>query len=324
MKHTLLFVALFTGNIVFSQTPIDTQEFLVIGGIKQYISIKGKDHSAPLLLFLHGGPGGSVMHYSHRFTNKLEEHFVVIQWDQRETGKTLQQNVSTVPLALRVFQHDTHELIETLLKRFQQEKLYLTGHSWGTALGFYIAGKHPELLYAYIPIGPMINQLESERIILDKMKEKALQENNKKEIQDLATVRIPFENGEQLYFHRSGLSGFMGSSKKLSKSYVVNWSSTWLPVFNEASKDNLPESLPVIQCPVYFFAGRKDYQTNSEITEDYYNRLVAPKKGLYWFEFSGHSIPSSEPQRMQEIIINKILPETYLPMQKNKVVQTAP
>lgn len=322
MKHLFLLIVFFTGSSTLAQKPIDTNETILIGGIKQYISIKGKDDSLPLLLFLHGGPGGSVMNYAHKFTHKLQERFVVIQWDQRETGKTRQLNTSPAPLTLLIFQNDTHELIETLLKRFQHEKLYLVGHSWGTALGFYIAGKYPELLYAYIPIGPMINQLKSERIVLAMMREQASQTDNQKEMEELAIVKVPFENGEQLYYHRKWLFDFNGSRKKLAKSYVLTWSSTWLPVYNEASKANLIESLPAIHCPVYFFAGRKDYQTNSSITEDYYTRLIAPKKGLFWFELSGHSIPSSEPGMMQDIITEKILPETFI-IQKSKVQQLA-
>ena len=77
----------------------------------------------------------------------------------------------------------------------------------------------------------------------------------------------------------------------------------WLPIFNEASKDNLFESAPALRCPVYFFVGRKDVQTNSSITEKYYNVVDAPKKRLYWFERSGHSLPTTEPNLLQEIII---------------------
>jgi pimeloyl-ACP methyl ester carboxylesterase len=311
MKIFLLFIVFFAGTVCLAQTSVDRQETILIGGIKQYITIKGKDASLPLLLFLHGGPGGSVMHYADNFTGKLQEHFVVIQWDQRQTGKTLQLNSSPTPLSLAVFETDTRELIQTLLKRFKREKLYLAGHSWGTVLGFYIARNNPALLYAYIAIGPMINQLESERIILGLMKEKALKTSNQKQAEELALIHVPFENAEQLFYHRKWLFEYSGNRKKLSRSYVENWSSTWLQVYNEAAKENLLSTLPAIDCPVYFFAGRNDYQTNSSITEEYYTILVAPKKALLWFERSGHSIPSSEPDRMQDLIIDKILPETY-------------
>src|SRR5687768_9786398 len=111
MKIFLLFIVFFAGTVCLAQTSVDRQETILIGGIKQYITIKGKDASLPLLLFLHGGPGGSVMHYADNFTGKLQEHFVVIQWDQRQTGKTLQLNSSPTPLSLAVFETDTRELI---------------------------------------------------------------------------------------------------------------------------------------------------------------------------------------------------------------------
>lgn len=306
----LFWIGLFTGPGTFAQTPIESSETISIGGIKQYISIKGKDNSKPVLLFLHGGPGNSVMPYAEKFTLKLQKHFIVVQWDQRESGKTLALNKSPASLNVSLFQADTHEMITTLLKKFNKPKLYLIGHSWGTVLGFYIAKNYPELLYAYIPVCPMVNQLESERIILGMMKEKAKNTGNQKEAEELATVKIPFENGEQLYFHRKWLMHFNGSKIKLSKSQVFTWASTWLPVFNEASQDNLIKSAKTIDCPVYFLLGRKDYQTNSRITESYYQHLSAPKKGLFWFEHSGHSVPTSEPVLLQDIIIEKILPET--------------
>lgn len=307
MKNLSICLCIFLTQSIWAQAPIDSTGTILIGGIKQYISVKGKDNSKPIFLFLHGGPGNSVLHYAGKFTNKLQEHFIVVQWDQRESGKTLALNKSQSGLTVALFEKDTHELIDSLLKRFNQSKLYLAGHSWGTVLGFYIAKNHPELLHAYIPICPMINQLQSEQIILEMMREKAKREGNKKEIQELATIKIPFENGEQLYFHRKWLMHFNGSKTKLSKTQVLTWSSTWLPIFNEASKENLIESTPILQCPIYFLVGRRDYQTNSRITENYYRQLTAPKKKLFWFERSAHSIPTAESALLQEVIIEKIL-----------------
>jgi len=286
-----------------SQTSIDSTGILTVGGIKQFVSIKGKDNRNPLLLFLHGGPGNSVIHYAEKFTHKLQEHFIVVQWDQRNVGKTLSLNKSPEPLTIALFERDTHQIIDSLLKRFHQPKLYLVGHSWGTFLGFYMAKNYPELLYAYIPICPMINQQESERITLAAMKDKASQAQNDGALRELSLVKIPFEDGEQLYFHRKWALDYMGSKAKITKTQVQEWALMWLPLFNEASKDNLFESAPALRCPVYFFVGRKDVQTNSGITEKYYNILDAPKKQLYWFERSGHSLPSTEPDLLQEIII---------------------
>lgn len=307
-----LFLPFFLTITLHAQTPIDTAQTVDIGGIKQFIRIKSKDRSLPLILFLHGGPGNSIMDYAEKFTTDLQNHFTVVQWDQRESGTTRKLNASPRPLTVEQFQLDTYELIRMLLNQFRKPKLYLVGHSWGTFLGFYIAKNYPELLYAYIPICPMINQLESERIILELMTEKAKQTNNVVEIKELSTIKIPFENGAQLFYHRKWVFNYVGAPFKVSKGYVESWSSTWLNIFNEASKENLMESTPKLNCPVYFFVGRKDYQTNSQLTEDYYKILSAPKKGLYWFERSAHSLPSTESELMQKIIIEKILPQTSI------------
>lgn len=77
---------------------IDTTEIIQIGGIKQFVSIKGKNRNAPILLFLHGGPGRSVMALADGFTNLLTEKFVVVQWDQRQSGETFKLNTFPQPL----------------------------------------------------------------------------------------------------------------------------------------------------------------------------------------------------------------------------------
>jgi pimeloyl-ACP methyl ester carboxylesterase len=298
------------GYTAFGQIPIDSTGSFIIGGIKQFVTIQSKNNTKPLLLFLHGGPGNSVIHYADKFTNKLKEHFIVVQWDQREAGQTFAMNHSPQPLTTTLFKNDTRELIDTLLRRFNQPKLFLAGHSWGTYLGFHIAINHPQLLYAYIPICPMVNQLESERIVLRLMREKALSAGNSEARQELDAVRIPFEDGEQLYFHRKWVLNYMGSKAKITKLRVVDWSKTWLLIFNDASIDNLFETALKFDCPIYFCVGRNDYQTNSSLTEKYYQAISAPRKALFWFERSAHSLPTTEPELLQDVIIKKILPSS--------------
>src|SRR5688572_33382096 len=90
MRYFLLFILL--RNQSFCQSPIDKTEIITIGGIKQYIRIKGKDSSKRLLLFLHGGPGGSMLSKADHMTGKLQQQFVVVHWALRETGERLRFN----------------------------------------------------------------------------------------------------------------------------------------------------------------------------------------------------------------------------------------
>ena len=294
---------------MFAQQQIDAKAIFNIGGIKQSVRIKGKDVANPLILFLHGGPGGSLMQKIDKISGKLQQHFVVVHWDQRETGETLRLNKTTEPLTLQLFYNDARDLVDTLLRKFQRSKLYLVGYSWGSGLGFYIADKYPELLYAYIPVSPLIDQWRSDSISLAMLKKK-MGNNARKE---LAQVEIPFENAEQLYYHRKWLlkhggQKFVGLS--LPKSFFQSWAVTWFGVFLRSCDVNRFQSIPAINCPVYFFAGDKDYHTNYTITQEYFNRITAPKKDLFLFENAGHSLPETHYNEFQDIIIKMILTET--------------
>jgi pimeloyl-ACP methyl ester carboxylesterase len=289
-----------------SSHPINSSEAVAIGGIQQWISIKGTNSSHPVLLFLHGGPGNSAMGYAEKFTNELQKSFVVVQWDQRESGKTAELNTSNKPLSVSLMQEDAVEIINYLRTRFSQDKIYLMGHSWGGFLGLIIAANHPELLLAYLAISPMVHQVESERLSLEWMITKAKKDNNLLAQKELAMINIPFQNADQLYYHRSWLAKFM-KTKLPSKTFVTTWGKKWLSLFNEASQVNFFTFAPQIRCPVYFFVGKKDYQTHFKLTEDYYKMLKADKKQLFWFTDSGHNLNLTEPKKLQEIIINEIL-----------------
>ncbi len=282
---------------------IDTRQSVMINGIRQWIHIKGADNTLPILLFLHGGPGNSAMGYADEFTGELQRHYVVVMWDQRESGKTAKLNSSPVPLTLDLAVKDAFDMIKYLRERFARDKIYLMGHSWGGFLALYVAAKYPEALEACFALAPMVHQQQSEREAWQVMLDEARTRQDQEALKELGTVQIPFESGEQLYIHRKWLAKKMGSSAP-GKSMVLNWSLKWLPLFNEGSAINLFVAAPEIRCPVYFFVGSHDYQTSSKLTEAYFQAVKAEKKDLFWFTNSAHSLNLTEPTKLQDIVIS--------------------
>ena len=59
---------------------------LEINGCQQKLLIQTNDPRKPILLYLHGGPGSSIMLFSHAFSNKLKENFILVNSDQRGTA----------------------------------------------------------------------------------------------------------------------------------------------------------------------------------------------------------------------------------------------
>ncbi|MFE7085405.1 alpha/beta fold hydrolase [Sphingobacterium spiritivorum] len=306
---SLLIMMIWLIHNVHAQSPA-IYDTLSIGNIKQVVSYSGSK-DAPVILFLHGGPGSSRMKQAEVFSNMLQKHFMVVQWDQRGAGRTEALNKSLVPITLDLMVNDTFELIKLLLKRFNQKKLYLVGESWGTVLGFKMAEKHPELLNAYLAFSPVVNQTKSEQILLENLKLDAKEKANPEALKELNIVKIPFNSYEDMYYSRKWMLSYDGhpvaeKDLPLLKQYMEDWSKVWMPTWNEVMKHNLLVELPTIKCPVYFFLGEKDLQTNCNIARDYYNILKAPKKNIYTFKNAGHSVLVDEAEQVQKIIIAEI------------------
>ncbi|MFN5168269.1 MAG: alpha/beta hydrolase family protein [Cyclobacteriaceae bacterium] len=278
-------------------------EMVEIGGIRQYIEIRGLGEQSPLLLFFHGGPGNSVTKRASAFTSELQKHFLVVLWDQRNSGQTRELNAPSHQLNLALMESDALELIQYLLKRFRQPKLFLFGHSWGGFLALRIAASHPELVKACMAVSPMIYQEQSERESLAWMLDKARSSNNAKAITELEQVNVPFENADHLYWHRYWLARFSGN-RPPDREFVKRWSVEWLALLNEASRVNLMAGLADWQVPLFLFIGGRDYQTHYNLAREFFTHVKARKKDLFWFPNSGHNLLFSDSRKVQEQVIS--------------------
>ncbi|NBI29128.1 alpha/beta fold hydrolase [Chengkuizengella marina] len=306
---------------------IASLEVMMIGGINQYVLMRGKDINSPLLLFLHGGPGSAQIGFAPKSQKKLEESFVVVNWDQRGAGKSYSSDIAGESMNINQFISDIYELINTLLKRFIQEKLYLVGHSWGSFLGSITAYKYPELIHAYIGVGQVVNMKRGESISYSFALDKAKETNNKKAIRQLIKIGPPpYKSLNGLRIQRRWLEKFGGSVHgstflKLLIKYLAFKEYTfldWIRTIKNGilfSLKNLWEDLMEVdllkdvnkfKVPVYLCVGRHDYQTPHELIEEYYHTLLSPKKELVWFEKSAHSPNFEEPDKFYDICISVI------------------
>jgi pimeloyl-ACP methyl ester carboxylesterase len=303
MIRVVVCVLLVSALPVIAGNPVHWSEAVEVNGVKQWISATGNDSDMPVLLFLHGGPGNSVMSYAEKFTNHLRKEFIVVLWDQRNSGETSSLNAEPSPVSLKIMREDAEDVVNYLRAKFSRDRIYLAGHSWGGLLALQVAKEHPALLHACFAISPMINQNKSEQMSLAWMEELARSRGNRQAIDALAGVRVPFERMEDLYTHRKWLAIFSGTVEP-KKSFVAGWSQKWLPLLKEASALDLSSSATDFKCPVYFFVGKKDRQTHFQVTEDYWRSISAKKKELFWFLNSGHSLNLTEPKKLQEIIFS--------------------
>lgn len=179
---------------------VERLERVRIGGIDQWVSIRGRDSRNPILLVIHGGPGYVLMPESWWMSRDWEEYFTVVHWDQRGAGKTLLINdpkklAPTMTLARSVA--DGEEMVGWLRKEFGKRKVFVLGHSAGTYVGTQLALRHPDWLYAYIGVGQMADMPESERRGWAFAMDGARRAGDAHAIQELQSIAPYFAPGSQ-------------------------------------------------------------------------------------------------------------------------------
>ena len=308
---------------ILTPNGIERLEKVRIGGIEQWVSIRGRDRRNPVLLVIHGGPGYVLMPMSWWSTRDWEEYFTVVQWDQRGSGKTYLLNDPrkvgpTMTLARTIA--DAEEMTEWLRKELGKKKIFLLAHSAGTSVGLQMAERHPEWLYAYIGVGEMADMPESERRGWRFAVDAARRTRNSQAVRELDAIAPYFVPGhpnplKDVFTERKWISVFGGTmafrdgSKadtdlgELSPDYTDReiphlWDGNkFTERYILAEVLNHDWSVPNLDCPVIFFAGRHDYIANSQVLAEWFERLKSPSKQFVWFENSGHMPMTEEPAK---------------------------
>ena len=173
------------------QYALDEKLTLPLGGIPQAIRIRSTDSSLPVLLFLHGGPGVCDRHWVLRDQSALAEIATMVCWDQRGAGLSWSKQLRGEDMTVGRLVEDAHELVLYLKKRFAKKKIYIVGHSWGTALGTLLVQKYPEDIAVYIGMGQYVNGPENERLSYEFVLEEAKKRGDQKALKDLERIGWP-------------------------------------------------------------------------------------------------------------------------------------
>lgn len=296
-----------------------------IGGTSQWVMMRGRDRKKPILLFLHGGPGIAQIGFARSFQKELEEHFIVVNWDQRGSGLSFSKQVSPASMNVNQFVQDTLEVTAKLLERFQQPKLYLVGHSWGSILGMLAIQQKPEYFYAYYGIGQISDMRENEEFCYQYSLNEAQKRGWQKAVKELHSLGPrPFTDRKSLSIQRKWLSRLGGiyhevnvpalmlkgmlASKEYKWTDLIRYTAgtffSTKTIWPEAAEINVVEKVPEVRVPVIINAGKYDYNTPSELSLHYYQTLRAPSKEWFWFDRSGHAPHFEEPERFREILLS--------------------
>jgi proline iminopeptidase len=303
---------------------IEAGKVVRIGGIDQWVTIRGNDTRNPVLIVLHGGPGYVEMPLGWWYGRPWEEYFTVVQWDQRGAGKTFLLNdpkvVAPTMTRERLIQ-DTEELVTWVRGQLGKQKVFVWGHSWGSYLGLQLALRHPEWLYAYIATGQVTNSPESERRGWRFAMAAAAAAHNVKAVAELRAIAPYSTPGKSpslaaiMVEHRwvdffGGVMAYRTSQEdeshagRLSPDYT-DTEARHIYDGNSFSEHYLLADLlsldlsheTDLKCPLVLLEGRHDFTVNSDVAHEWFEQVKAPEKHFIWFEHSAHEPTTEEPGR---------------------------
>jgi pimeloyl-ACP methyl ester carboxylesterase len=321
---------------------ISSLEEIALGGLKQWIFIRGTDRSNPVLLFLHGGLGAPLlgMSSSRQQDGELIEHFTVVHWDQRGAGKSFSSDIPVDSMTFDRLVEDCNELIDYLRGRLDTQRVFLVAHSGGTITGLKTAHRYPEKIQAYVGVAQIINDYEQQRISYEFAVQEAEGSGDVGRQNALKAIGPPPYDSPEKGMAKENLvsqhGGFMydssiGQMLKMASAVVsflttpeyslpegirtlrnMGFEFTFNAMWEEMKSVDFNAEIQSVRVPVYFFEGKHDMHTPAVLVERFYDTLDAPEgKKLIIFERSAHMPMIEEREKYQESLIDVVLKESH-------------
>lgn len=301
-----------------------------INGIRQYIQIRGADKKAPLMLFLHGGPGGSMAGLCHVMQPEWEHHFTVVNWDQRNACKTYLANKSNAAAisqsgTLEDYMADIDAVIAYLHTVYDFEKIILMGFSWGSLIGAEYAKRHGETISHYIGVGQFIHYIDGlhyscewlRNVVKDAPADVEKINAFENSIPDPPQMTPAFMNSLQgfsmlgaKYIAKDGrafpiksllTSPFLRFGEKMAMVHgnPKLFSGTYQTMLSHDFRNNLHFDMPVL-----FVSGDEDFVCPNELLAQHFGQITAPQKKNVVISKATHTCFYDQPTAFLDTIID--------------------
>jgi pimeloyl-ACP methyl ester carboxylesterase len=302
----------------------------MIGGIEQWVTIRGYDRGNPVLLFVHGGPGDVTNPWTFAMFAPWEKQFTVVQWDERGAGRTLRKSGPSVAPTITVprMVQDGIELSEYLRKHLGKNRIVILCHSFGSILGLGMVRARPDLFYAYVGTGQVADETRNYFVAYDALLKKAHEVRNPEAIDDLTRVGPPpYKSGEGYGVQRKWANAFEGADQfllgTLGLALVAPGSS--VQDLNDSadgqilSADRLvpqttsmgPRELGLeFSIPILIFQGSEDFTTPTALARQYEQSIKAPQKAFVAINGAGHFAVFMRSEQFLDELIRRVRPLT--------------
>ncbi|CAM8635034.1 MhpC Predicted hydrolases or acyltransferases (alpha/beta hydrolase superfamily) [Comamonadaceae bacterium] len=307
--------------------------FVAIGGIEQWITIRGDSCVNPIVLFLHGGPGNTLSPYADVIYGPWTSDFTLVQWDQRGAGRTFGRNPTSgdTTLTLDRMARDGVELAEYLGQLLGKRKIILVGGSWGSILGVQMVKAKPDLFYAYVGVSQVVNFRDNLAASYTRLMALVIAKGDRTSLSAMESMGPPPWVNPR----------YFGVLRRISRTYEAavttpapsNW---WVRQASYNTLENLEEyeageeysflqfigakgngmfsrvdlrsSASTLDVPLFLIHGAQDLVAIPAVAQSYFDRIKAPSKEFVIVPMAGHDLNSLLVDALYQILVKKVLP----------------
>jgi len=309
---------------------IAEERFVPIGGIDQWIQIRGEDRDNPVLLVLHGGPGWPNAVFTLRLRS-WEKHFTVVQWDHRGASKTLRRNGKAGSGAMTFDRRvsDAIELTEFLRQHLAKDKVVLLAESMGTLAGVPLVKRRPDLFHAVVLTDLYVDMARNEALKYQMTLERVRAAGNAKAVAALERIgpdpagwdlaawnvdmnwafktNVPTANLFPKLLLPLVLSSPIYSLRDLYSLFVgFQWSTAQM--YEEIKAYDARRLGTQFELPFFLFQGETDVITLTRLAEEYFAEVEAPTKELALIKDAGHFAAFTQPDRFLTELLTRVRP----------------
>ena len=310
------------------QTPpgIDEAGFVRIGGIDQWVTIRGQDRSNPVILFVHGGPGLATSMLFAWF-RPWERWFTVVQWDQRGAGKTYGRYGKATPdMTMHRIVADGIEVSEYLRAHLHQDKIVLLGHSWGSSVGLSMIAERPDLFSVYVGTGQSVGRAQADAAHAMALAA-ARNAGDAKAVQAFEANRPPYATADQMmamtgraaayapaaeraYVVRSLPTGLFAPGYSLADLYDNGMGGLYAirPLYSDMTAFDARRVGLRFAVPIVFIQGELDNITPTPEVRAYFDQIAAPKKVFIVRPGEGHLALLTDPDGFLAVLLAEVRP----------------
>jgi pimeloyl-ACP methyl ester carboxylesterase len=286
---------------------IDQGGYMQIGGLRQWVQIRGENRDNPVLLFVHGGPALSMIPFTYRSMRPWEKYFTIVSWDQRGAGRTYILNGGADETATGMDQivADGIQVAQVTRSLLHKERIVVLGESFGSAVALEMVRRQPQLFYAFVGTGQIIDMPRGERIAYDMLLRQVRAAHDEKASAQLTALGPPpYADPSRLLQEQrieadypGEAEGSMGRDFIYAPGYSLRDSYELLAGATQHRTRLVAEAMNYtaasrgthFEVPLFFIQGAQDSVAPVQLVAEYMSAISAPRKALVEIPGGGHN-----------------------------------